>query len=65
MRTSSEDDLDLSGTPSSMSDGTIKIKVMDEQRQQHSNRNSTRRQNIYILKVSDQVCDKISMSQFY
>ena len=53
VQTSSVDDLDLSGSPSTLSedDGTIKIKVIDENRDENSYRNSTRRQNIFILKV--------------
>ena len=62
VRNSSVDDLDLSESPSISVGGspedTIKIKVLDESRQQSgTGRNSTRarhRQNIYILKVSSQ-----------
>ena len=60
MQTSSVDDLDLSGSPSNLTDavdddGTMKIRVIDESRQQSSNLwgggSTRRRQNIYILKV--------------
>ena len=61
VRNSSVDDLDLSESPSISVGGspedTIKIRVLDESRQQSgTGRNSTRttarhRQNIYILKV--------------
>ena len=53
MQSSSVDDLDLGDTPSNLSDeATIKIKMMEENRQHSSNRDSLRRQNIFILKAS-------------